>query len=270
LIRKSALHYIYHTEVSVITTHSKRCILRQHCAIADTSECNTLCPSYVAVHGHSGNGGRIGVANVPSDYALLTVANSPARTEQAEAYALIEKYIATFPRQFDTDAERIKSFYLYSDEPGTGKTTTASAILDEYIIVSYIGALKRNRQPLQRPAYFLDVNEWQKLYTEFTRQHVPEDIAGPASREYYRQMQHARTAPFAVLDDIGVRTATDGFRGDLHSVINYRVSNGLPTVYTSNVTIADLKRIFDARLADRIRDLCLTVDFVGTSKRGFR
>ncbi|MEC0369999.1 DNA replication protein [Paenibacillus chibensis] len=251
-------------------SHADNCILAQHCSLAGSDKCNALCSSYIAVHGYNGAGGRIAAASIPADYQKATLQNSPARGDQAAAYKVIDAYVNTFQRQFSEESERIKSLYLYSESPGTGKTTSAAAILNEYIVRHFIGSVQRNRQALDRPGYFLDVNAWQELYTEFTRPHVPEDIAGPASREYYRQMQHARLAPFAVLDDIGVRAATDGFRGDLHSVINYRVTNGLPTVYTSNVAIGELAQVFDKRLADRVRDMCGVVEFKGGSKRGIR
>ncbi|RCX22894.1 DNA replication protein DnaC [Fontibacillus phaseoli] len=254
--------------------HADNCILAQHCTLAGGDKCNAICPSYVACHGADGLGGRIGAAGVPAEYKRLTLANSPARETQIEAYKIAEAYVGTFMRQFDTAlnprTERIKSLYLFSHEPGTGKTTTAAALLNEWVIRHYIGSLQRNGQPLERPAYFLDVNDWQKLYTTFTRPHVPTDVAEPAARLYYRQMQSARTAPFVVLDDIGVRDASDGFRGDLHSVINHRNTNGLPSVYTSNVTFEDQVRVFDGRMADRMRDMCGVVPFVGESKRGKR
>jgi DNA replication protein DnaC len=222
------------------------------------------------MHGFNGAGGRVGAANVPSEYRMVTLQNSPARADQTAAYALIDKYADTFPRQFDPDADRIKSYYLFSQSPGTGKTTSAAALINEYLTCHYIGSLQRNKQPLERPAYFLDVNAWQSLYTEFNRPKVPEDIAGPASRKYYAQMKVAEYAPFAVLDDIGVREDSEGFRGDLHALINYRVTNGLPTVYTSNIPMSELSAVFDERLADRIRDMCVEISFAGTSKRGIR
>jgi len=251
-------------------SHADNCILSQHCTVARSESCNAICPSYIAMHGHNGTGGRSGAADLPSDYRMLSLTSSPAREEQSSAYALIDQYVATFKRQFETSAERIKSLYLYSDAPGTGKTTTASAILNEWLIVHYIGSLKRNRQPLQRPAYFLDVNEWQNDYNTFNRHRVPEHVAEPASARYYRKMYTAMGVPFAVLDDIGVRDATEAFRADLHVIINHRVTEGLPTVYTSNVPIAELERVFDKRLADRVRDMCAAVPFVGESRRGIR
>lgn len=252
-------------------SHAKNCILSGSCTLADTAKCNARCPSFIACHGFNGLGGRVGAANVPADYKGVTLANSPARNGQEAAYKLAEPYAITFARQFgDAGEERIKSLYLYSEEPGTGKTTLAAALLHEWEIRHYIGSVQRGLQPLERPAYFFDVNEWQELYTEFTRPKISEEIAGPASREYYRRMQAVKSAPFAVLDDIGVRDATDGFRGDLHSVINYRVANQLTSVYTSNVLRGDLAQVFDKRLADRLREQCVEIRFVGESKRGLR
>ncbi|MBU5341254.1 DNA replication protein [Caldibacillus hisashii] len=225
----------------------------------------------VAFHGLNGDGGRVGAANVPADYHYVTLVNSPARESQAKIYRALEAYVRTFDRQFaDRTVERIKSLYLYSEAPGTGKTTSAVAVLNAWLVTHFLGSLQRNRQPLQAPAYFLDVNSWQTDYNEFNRARVPDSIAEPAARRYYSAMERAKQAPFAVLDDIGVRQATEGFRGDLHSVINYRVTNAMPTVYTSNLPIEDMARVFDNRLYDRMRDMCAELKFEGESKRGRR
>jgi DNA replication protein DnaC len=250
--------------------HAKHCVLAGRCKLANSTACTRNCPAFIAMHGHSGKGGRIANANTPADYRLLTLANSPAREGQAKVYATLEKYVATFERQFDENAPRIKSLFLWSESPGTGKTTSATALLNEYIIANYLGSLKRNRQALQRPAFMLDVNEWQTLYNEFNRSNIPADIAEPASREYYRRMQQAKQTPFVVCDDIGVRQATEAFRADLHGVINHRTVNGLPTVFTSNLPIEEMKTVFDARLFDRMNDQCAVIHFGGTSKRGKR
>lgn len=253
-----------------MTTNEHRCILADVCKLASTEACTTNCGHFIGIHGRSGSGGRIGATGTPADYRLLTIANSPARASQPKVYRAVEAYVRTFGRQFAPDADRIKSLYLYSESPGTGKTTTACAVLNEYVRRHYLGSLQRNRQPLQQPAYFLDVNEWQSLYNEFNRSHVPQDVAERAAREYYRRLTNAKQAPFAVLDDIGVRQATEGFRGDLHSVINYRTTNAMPTVYTSNLPIEEMAAVFDARLYDRMRDQCAVLHFAGESKRGKR
>ena len=246
--------------------HSDLCVLSGHCSIKDGADCNNVCPAYIGVHGHNGEGGRLGSAHLPAGYRGITLANSPARTGQPEIYVNLERYVATFTRQFTKD-KPIKSVYLYSFEPGTGKTTTAAALITEWIIAAFIGGLQRGLTIPERPAYFLDVNEWQTDFNAFNRPRVPESIAEPAAARFYRKQQAAATAGFAVLDDIGVRDASDAFRSELHTVINARVSGGLPTVYTSNVPMSDLATVFDRRLADRVRDLCEEFTYVGKSFR---
>lgn len=240
-----------------------------HCVLIDyrkdkCGHCSDLCPHRISLHGLSGDGGRIAAANVPKDYQYVTIQTSPARDGQQRIYKITEKYVETFKR---TDGSRVKSLYLWSSNPGTGKTTTASAILNQWVSVEYLTALKEGRQPEETKAYFLDVNEWQTEYNNFNRPRVPDHIAEPAAEKYYKGMEKAKKAEFAVLDDIGVRDATEGFRSDLHTVINYRATNGLPTVYTSNYGIEDMSKIFDNRMYDRIRDQCVELHFNGESQR---
>lgn len=212
-------------------------------------------------------------SKIPLDYVDKTLKTANVRETQTFVFSQMTHYADTFERQFTDHADhdkRIKSLYLYSAETGTGKTTTAAVVLNEWIMRSYIGALKRGETPHKKPAYFLDVNEWQTLYNKFNRPGVPQEVAEKNAAEYYERMERAKRAPFAVLDDIGIRSATEPFRADLHEIINHRTVQKLPTVYTSNVKIKDLESVFDRRLADRVRDMCIVYTFEGESKRGKR
>lgn len=259
--------------------HASKCLLASQCKVANHAECKASCSHFIAMHGLTGAGGRVASAGVPADYRGVTLANSPARDSQADVYKNVYAYVTTFERQFDEDS-RIKSLYLFSESPGTGKTTTAAAILNEWLVAHYVGSLKRKIQPLQRPAYWLDVNEFQTAYNLAT---MTNDEAGiNAIKETIKRTQQA---PYAVLDDIGVRSASEAFRSYVHAIINARVTAGLPTVFTSNIPLTspvklkdrlqadkpyDMTDVFDARITDRMRDQCGVLTFAGESKRGMR
>jgi DNA replication protein DnaC len=245
--------------------HEKKCILSSVCKIAGTEKCNPSCASFVSLHGYSGKGGRIATANAPSDYRMLTLQNSPVREAQPNVYATLDKYAATFQRQFDEDSTRIKSIYLWSESPGNGKTSSAVALMNQWIIAHYLGSLKRGKQVLQTPALFLDINSFQTDYNLAT---MTNDDAAMGSIK--ATIQRAQQAPFAVLDDIGVRSASEAFRSYVHAIVNYRTANGLPTIFTSNLPIEEMAVVFDARLYDRMRDMCAVLHFGGESKRGRR
>lgn len=242
-----------------------RCLLAPYSRQGDGEYMPTITDACVAFHGLNGTGGRVGAANVPADYRFVTLANSPVRENQPKIYRMLDAYVKTFERQFQAEGERIKSLYLYSRNPGTGKTTSAVAVLNEWLVTHFLGSLKRRRQPLQLPAYFLDVNEFQTRYNLATMTNDEDEIE--RTRDEIRKCQ---TVPFLVMDDIGVRGATEAFRSYLHAIINYRTTNGLPTVYTSNLPIEDMAQVFDDRLYDRMRDQCADLHFEGESKRGRR
>jgi DNA replication protein DnaC len=133
------------------------------------------------------------------------------------------------------------------------------------MLAHYLGSLKRERQALQTPAVFLDVNAFQTDYNLATMTNDDSEMA-----KIRATIQRTQAAPFAVLDDIGVRSASEAFRSYVHAIVNYRTANGLPTVFTSNLPIEEMAQVFDARLYDRMRDMCAVLHFGGESKRGKR
>ena len=229
------------------------------------ASCPATCPHYIALQGLSGKGGRVAAAGLPEDYRYVTLKNSPARDSQPKVYGMLESYVKTFERQFDENSDRIKSLYLFSESPGTGKTTSAAALINAWLVEHYLGSLKRNRQALQQPAYFLDVNELQTKYNLATMTSDEKELD-----EVKRTMRRCMDVPFLVMDDCGIRSASESFKSIVHAIINARTTGNKPTVFTSNLPIEDMAKVFDARLYDRMRDMCLDIHFSGESRRGRR
>ena len=250
------------------------CILRTLRKGGTCGSCPPTCPYYISVHGFDGIGGRLSKASIPEEFQSMIISDNPVRDEQPKLFASLEKYVESFSKMFDEDKrgvqQYIKNIYLYSEEVGTGKTATASILANEFMARHYIGNMQRNKTPSENAVYFLDCPEFQQLYTQFTRPNIPKDVAERASRQYYDMMERAKTSEFVVMDDIGVREATEGFRGDLHTIVNHRYVSKKPTVYTSNIPMEELTDVFDSRMYDRIRDLTFQYTFDGKSKRGNR
>lgn len=241
-----------------MSVRNDKCILSGYKKAAN-EVCDPLCPHRIAMHGLNGDGGRVGNAGLPKEYQYVTLSNSPVRATQAAVYELFDKYEKTF------DRGDVKSMYLWSESPGTGKTTSAAALLNAWIARDYLTALKNGEQPRQNSGVFFDVNEFQTSYNLAT---MTNDDA--AMSRIGTQLKRVQEAPFAVIDDIGVRGVTEAFRAYVHAVINHRVTNGLPTVYTSNLPMSELTDVFDERLYDRIRDQTGEIHFPGKSHRGRR
>lgn len=224
------------------------------------ANCTLYCPHKIAMMGLDGKGGRVSSAGLPKDYRDVTLANSPVRASQPDIYALLDKYVATFGGE-----GRIKSLYMWSDSPGTGKTTTACSLINAWIARDYLGALKGGQQPRQHSAYFLDINQMQTEYNLATMTDNKDELEAVKKR-----MKIAMETPFLVVDDVGIRKATDSFKSIVHAVINKRTTDKLPTIYTSNLPIEEMAEVFDERLKDRMGDMCAVIHFKGGSKRGRR
>lgn len=253
---------------------SEECILRGLRKNKTCDGCPPTCPYYISVHGYEGVGGRLSKANIPTEYQPFLIGDNPVRETQIVLYRSLDKYVESFAKMFDEErrgvSQFIKNVYLYSEAVGTGKTATAAALANEFMARHFIGNMQRNITPSEHAVYFLDCAAFQQLYTQFTRPNIPREIAEEASGKYYRIMELAKKSEFVVMDDIGVREATDGFRGDLHTIVNHRYTTKRPTVYTSNIPMQELTDVFDSRFYDRIRDLTFEYTFVGESMRGNR
>lgn len=229
--------------------------------------CSGMCQHRIVVEGLTGKGGLVEKASIPINYRGVTLDTSKVRADKPELYGFIDKYLEQVKR-FIGGGSLPRSLYFYSSQPGTGKTTTAVALLNGIISLYYLYNAREGIHSNGEEAFFLDVNELQTLYNTFNRPRVPDHIAEPASFEYYTRLEKAKRATIAVFDDIGVRSSTEGFMGDLHTVINHRVVNSMPTIYTSNLEMEEMVDVFTPRLYDRIRDNAIPVFFEGKSHRG--
>lgn len=117
---------------------SKECMFNRTCKKKDTAECNKLCFPFVVLHGASGEGGFWRATGVPTKYRKCLMDNLPIKDENLKAYGTVEKYLSKMDYYIE---EKGVGLFLHSvpnvENPlgtGTGKTTTATTILNEYVL----------------------------------------------------------------------------------------------------------------------------------------
>lgn len=73
-----------------------------------------------------------------------------------------------------------------------------------------------------------------------------------------------------VLDDLGAERSTDYALEQVYNIVDSRYRAGLPVIYTTNLTLEELKHPADmryARIYDRVLERCFPVEFRGSSRR---
>ena len=74
-----------------------------------------------------------------------------------------------------------------------------------------------------------------------------------------------KNVPILVLDDIGVERQTTWVEETVYGILDYRISNGKVTFFTSNTEVDALK--YDERIKNRITRMALVVKFPEESVR---
>lgn len=145
----------------------------------------------------------------------------------AVAKDTVNKYIIHHQRF----KEKGMGLYIYSGTKGSGKTMLACCMIGE-ITKRYPGSVK-----------FVNILD----FLEMTKR----------SYEGDNEVNAIYDASLLVLDDIGVQMSKEWVDTVLYRLINERYVNRLPTIYTSNIPVENLK--MDDRIIDRIESTTYSV-----------
>lgn len=132
--------------------------------------------------------------------------------------------------------------YIYSNAKGNGKTLLSCCLLNEVI----------NRYDVS--AKFINILD----YLELTKK----GYSSFNDKEEKDSIMHTR---ILVLDDFGVEVSKDWINTTLYNLINFRYSNKLITIITSNTSIENLK--MDERIKERITEKCIPIHMPEVSIR---
>lgn len=146
----------------------------------------------------------------------------------SEELSKLKKLTWSMLNQFKTWQNQGKGIYLWSKTPGSGKTFLSCCIAKSIMVKHDV-----QMRFITAPDYISKVGDSYKK-----------------ERGEFDESQIYRECALLVLDDIGAQIDKDWQRQEMFRLINQRMSNGLITIYTSNMPVEKLN--VDDRTKDRI------------------
>ena len=162
------------------------------------------------------------------------------------------KWMTKFIKDYN-DGKKVKGLYLDGNF-GSGKSYLVSAMINEIIKNGKKGALV--------------------YYPEFLR-----SLKASFSKDFDEQFDYAKKADLLLLDDIGAENITSWSRDEiLGPILQYRMDEGLPTFFTSNLSIEELElhlssdgkkvdKLKAKRIIERISYMCDEIKLISKNNR---
>lgn len=150
----------------------------------------------------------------------------------SHTFKFIRKYIEKFPK-IQTETSQ-KGLYIYSKTTGTGKTLLASIVCNEIY------------------------SRYQLMPVYMTETDLLDEIGKEVSSVSMKPKDVIKKAQLLFIDDLWrKRSGREWLIDELFSIIDYRYTQGLCTIITSNISLAD--KSTDARIAGRLNEMCTVV-----------
>lgn len=156
---------------------------------------------------------------------------------------------------FESIPQTRRGIYIHG-AVGTGKTHIAYALKQKW---------DRPEQQLDDGRYV--PGRYSRFYnmTELLRE-IRLDFDRKVDKKEYDQ-DLLEDAKLAILDDLGAEKVTDWVAETLYLIVNKRYNDCIPTIFTSNLPIAELGNRIGDRTASRIVESCDIVELVGVDRR---
>ena len=226
------------------------CKFSRTCKNYETEQCNVYCYPYVFIHGNDGKGGFWATRNVPKKYSDSLKENLPIKEDNPKIFIAISNYIDDILDK----VQRTNRGLYFTGNTGTGKTTIAVTILNEYLIARCIQHVKGGKKIEVNPVLFIKLAEFQNIYNSQFR--GTPDMQNDSSVKYYRFKERMNEVDLLVIDDIALRGCPEGFQNELYEIVDHRATEDITTIFTSNVTYEELPEYVGERIASRIAGMC--------------
>lgn len=228
------------------------CKLKKLCKRYGSDDCSVYCYPYIFLHGTDGKGGFWKTRNVPSKYSDYFIENLPISEDNPKVYSAIKNYCENV---IDRVQGTNRGIY-FCGNTGTGKTASAVTILNEYLLARVIQHVTGKKQIEFNPVLFIKLADLQNIYNSQFR--GSNEMQNTASERYYSFKQRMKEVDLLVIDDVALRGLPEGFQNELYEIIDYRATEDITTIITSNIPYEELPEFVGDRIASRIQGMCGT------------
>jgi primosomal protein DnaI len=154
---------------------------------------------------------------IPSDIREATFETFTLESKRAKAFQAALHFCIPF-----REGKATKGLYLYGPF-GVGKSYLAGAIMNELVFYGVSTLM------IHTSALFSEMK----------------DAISQSGQVITEKLEAIKTAPLLILDDIGAESLTPWIRDDILGVIlQYRMTEKLPIIFTSNLTLEELEEYF--------------------------
>lgn len=216
------------------------CWAEDYCKQHNTEYCNEYCIGYNQLKF------LYRVSNIPKKYQKVH------NLQLTEVDSDKQSFLESFRDNIVENVEKGKGLILLSPVRGNGKTTWACIMLN-----AYIKAVALDNDMSVRVKFISVPELMQSLKDDFNRE----------EKEMEKFKKHIKQADLVVWDDIGAENPSNWAKEVLYNYINYRISNNLSQIYTSNKSKEDLERVLGERIFSRMLGQCQGLILKGDDHR---
>ncbi len=218
-----------------------KCFAEAYCQ-KDRSSCNELCGGYRVLRA------LFTLSRIPMMYRY----SIPLTPQEGDYNAFVA--LDDFKENIVANVEEGKGLYIWGEHTGNGKTSWACKIMSHYFRkIAFSSGLENEGLFIYLPTFLEDLRD---------------NYSNP-DPDFQEMLDMVKDCKLLIIDDIGTERVTEWVRERIVSIINTRVSNGLSTIYTSNLSINELaEKMGDARISSRIRGSVQEIHLTGKDNRG--
>ena len=212
-----------------------RCFAESYCK-KDRASCSELCGGYRVLRA------LYNLSRIPEKYRY----NIPLKPEQVDipAFEALNEYKENVREKVNTG----EGLYIWGKSTGSGKTSWACKVMSHYFRkIAFDTGLENEGLYIFLPTFLEDLR----------------DNYDSKDPDFEQVLSMVKGCKLLIVDDIGAERVTEWVRERMVSIINTRSSNGLCTIYTSNLSPEELKAELGDRIASRVMGSSKVVEISG-------